>query len=177
MNSLTVPPAPVNPLPADNDPMEGWRSTWRQGIALCLSGEALAALRDGLAADDPALLQGEAVQPHPFQVNGQRPAAGCCAACYGAWKAGEVATVAEVEEYFARVCRDADAHIGHPASVRFFFGGWDDLPRETIRLELLAEVDREISRRAAIKASYRERRDYNDHGGEYHPSYTGRWAR
>ena len=56
-------------------------------------------------------------------------------------------TVGEVEEFFARVCFEADQRLGEPAACRWFLNWFDDTPREDILRELLAEVDAALAAR------------------------------
>lgn len=50
-------------------------------------------------------------------------------------------TVGEVEEYFAKLCHDADRRLGEQAACRHFLNWFDDASREDMRRELLAEVE------------------------------------
>jgi hypothetical protein len=56
-------------------------------------------------------------------------------------------TVAEVEEFFARMCFEVDQRVGEPAGCRWFLNWFDETPREEMRAELLAEVERALLRR------------------------------
>jgi hypothetical protein len=58
-------------------------------------------------------------------------------------------TVAEVEEFFARSCFQADQRLGEPAGCRRFLNWYDDTPRDEMRKELLAEIDRALAARRA----------------------------
>jgi hypothetical protein len=75
------------------------------------------------------------------------PAEGACAVGYCGWQCGN--TVGEVEHYFADACYQADRRLGEPAACRWFLNWYDDEDRAVVFAELLREVDREISRRAA----------------------------
>lgn len=61
-------------------------------------------------------------------------------------------TVGEVEEYFARVCFDADQALGEPAAVRWLLNWFDEPPREAMRPAFLVEVDAKLTRRQAAAA-------------------------
>ena len=63
--------------------------------------------------------------------------------------AGAGATVGKVEEFFAKACFDCDQHFGNPAECGWFLNWYDDTPRDEMRRELLAEVERELALRAA----------------------------
>jgi hypothetical protein len=56
--------------------------------------------------------------------------------------------VGQVEEHFARCCYQADQNLGEPAACRWFLNWFDAAPRDEMRRELLAEVERELGRRA-----------------------------
>jgi hypothetical protein len=56
-------------------------------------------------------------------------------------------TVAEVEEFFARVCFEADQRLGEPAACRWFLNWYDEAPRAEMRRLLLAEVNRALALR------------------------------
>jgi hypothetical protein len=57
-----------------------------------------------------------------------------------------------VEEYFARLCFEADQRLGEPAVCRWFLNWFDDTPRDVMRRELLAEVERALAERNATAA-------------------------
>ncbi|MBX7106600.1 MAG: hypothetical protein K1X57_21165 [Gemmataceae bacterium] len=128
--------------------MNSWRTVWRVGFAPGYSDAGLDALRTGLLADDPDLLQGATTQPEPVQACLDWPAEGACPIVYGAWKGDGLQTVGALEECFARSCFEADMRLGEPAGSRWLLNWIDDTPRETVRRVLLAEVDRELERRA-----------------------------
>ena len=50
-------------------------------------------------------------------------------------------------EFFARCCFEADERLGEPAACRWFLNWFDDAPRDTMRRELLAEVDAALAER------------------------------
>lgn len=129
--------------------IESWRLVWREGFAPVMSAKALEALRDGLRSDDERLTQGSTTTPPPLMCTQDWPVeAGCCLV-YAGWlgEFGGDATVRQVEEYFARLCFEADSRLGEPAACRWLLDWFDDTPREEMRRELLAEVERELSGR------------------------------
>ena len=128
--------------------IEAWRKVWRHGIAPQLSRAALEALRQALAIDDPRLLQGATTAPPPLQTVQDRPVEGACPIGYSGWQGDGLATVGEVEQFFADTCHAADRLIGEPAGIRYFTNFWDDSPRHFARLLLLAEVEGELARRS-----------------------------
>ena len=119
---------------------ESWRKVWREGIALQLTVEQLEALKRGLISDDPALLQGATCSPPPLQCVQDWNVEAACAIGYCGWKTG-CKTVAETEEFFAKVCFEADRAIGEPAACRWYLSWYDDTPREEMRRLLLEEVN------------------------------------
>jgi hypothetical protein len=127
--------------------MESWRMVWRDGFAPLLTDDHLAALRDGLARDDPALLQGRITEPPPLACCSDWPVKAACLLGYGGWKAYGLATVGEVEEFFAGLCVRCDEALGEPAGCRWFLAWFDEAPRAEVVAELLAEVRAELARR------------------------------
>jgi hypothetical protein len=129
--------------------MESWRKVWREALALQLSSQALQALRDGLIHDDPRLLQGATTSPPPLECVANWPVEAACGLGYCGWKGEKLETVADVEEYFAKVCFEADHRLGQSASVRWFLNWFDETPHEEMRRDLLAEVNRTLAQRLA----------------------------
>jgi hypothetical protein len=63
------------------------------------------------------------------------------------WQGEGLGTVGEVEEYFARVCYEADCNLGEAGAVRYFINWYDETPRDEMRRNLLAEVNTESATR------------------------------
>src|SRR5262245_36250896 len=131
--------------------MESWKHVWRKGVGPLLSTESLEALREALVDDDPHLLQGATTSPPPLQCVQDWPVD-------AAWALGDCdrrgdgrATVAEVEEFCARMCFETDQRMGEPAACRWFLNWFDDTPRAEMRQFLLAEVQRELARRLSAE--------------------------
>ena len=127
--------------------MEAWRKVWREGVAPQLSTAGLEALRLALAGDDDRLLQGATTTPPPLQCVQDWAVEAACVVGFCAWQGDGLETVAEVEEFFARVCFEADQVLGEPAACRWFLNWFDETPRDEVLRELLAEVNRELARR------------------------------
>jgi hypothetical protein len=125
-----------------------WRRVWRLGIAPKLYTGGLLALRRALVTSDPELVQGVITEPAPFGHLGDFPVTAACAVAYAGWKGEKLETVAEVEEFFARVCSYADQTLGEPAAIRYFIDWFDETPADRMRLALLAEVTAELRRRS-----------------------------
>ena len=132
--------------------MESWRLVWREGFAPVLPTAGLAALRGALRADDPRLRQGSTTVPPPLMCVQDWPVEAACALGFCGWQANGLALVAEVEEFFADACYQADRRLGEPGACRWFLNWFDATPREEVRRELLAEVERELTRRAESPA-------------------------
>jgi hypothetical protein len=127
--------------------MESWRKVWREGLVPLLSTSGLEALRRGLADDDARLLQGATTTPPPLQCVQDWPVEAACALGWCGWQGEGLETVAEVEEFFARMCFEIDQRLGEPAGCRWFLNWFDETPREEMRNELLAEVNRALALR------------------------------
>ena len=127
--------------------MESWRKVWREGIAPQLSTGGLQALARALLDNDERLMQGSTTAPPPLQCMQECAVEGACGVGYCGWQGDGLETVAEVEEFFARVCFECDQRILEPASCRFFLNFWDDMPRDEARAQLLAEVERALTER------------------------------
>jgi hypothetical protein len=129
--------------------MESWRKVWRDGLAPLISTAGLDALRTALAKDDARLLQGATTTPPPLQCVQDWPVEAACALGYCGWQGEGLESVAEVEEYFARLCFEVDQRLGEPAACRWFLNWFDETPREEMRALLLAEVNRTLAQRRA----------------------------
>lgn len=137
--------------------LEAWQQVW-QTAAPHLSSAGLQALRAALEDDSDGLLQGKTTDPPPLAALAGRSAYGACpwglaiAADYGGLASDltrdeRTATVGEVEEAFARLCFEVDQALGQPAGCRWFLNWWDESPRASARLALLAEVDQALAAR------------------------------
>ena len=128
--------------------MESWRNVWRDGLAPVLSTAGLVALRDAVVRNDDRLMQGATTTPPPLQCVQDWPVEAACGVGYCGWQGEALETVAEVEEYFAKVCHEVDQRLGEPAGCRWFLNWFDDTPRDQMRRELLMEVNRSLAQRA-----------------------------
>jgi hypothetical protein len=127
--------------------MESWRKVWREGFAPVLSIAGLQALRDALRRDDPRLIQGSTTTPPPLMCVRDWPVESACAVGFCGWQGDRLEAVGEVEEFFARICFEADQRLGEPAACRWFLNWFDDTPRDVVRRELLAEVEHALAAR------------------------------
>jgi hypothetical protein len=128
--------------------MEMWRRVWRDGLAPRMSPRALATLHSALLADDPRLVQGTTCSPPALQALCDRRVETACALGYCGWQGEGLARVGEVEDYFQHLCDAADERMAERAVCRFFLNWYDDTPRDEMRRELLAEVERALGNRA-----------------------------
>lgn len=129
--------------------MDSWRKVWREGLAPLISTEGLEALRTALASDDARLLQGATTTPPPLQCVQDWPVEAACALGFCGWQGEGLESVAEVEEYFARLCFEVDQRLGEPAACRWFLNWFDETPRDEMRRQLLTEVQRTLAHRRA----------------------------
>ena len=127
--------------------MESWRKVWRDGVATLLSNEALESLRSGLLHDDARLIQGATTTPPPLQCVQDWPVEAACVLGYCGWQGDGLDTVAEVEEFFARMCFEIDQRLGEPAGCRWFLNWFDETPRDEMRRLLVTEVKRGLALR------------------------------
>jgi hypothetical protein len=127
--------------------MESWRKVWRDGLAPHLSTAGLEALRRALLADDGRLVQGATTVPPPLMCVQDWPVEAACVLGFCGWQGDGLETVGEVEEFFARMCFEADKALGEPAACRWFLNWFDETPRAEARQELLAEVNRTLAQR------------------------------
>ena len=130
--------------------MENWRLVWRQGFVPVLSTAGLETLREALQADDPRLTQGSTTTPPPLMCVHDWPVEAACALGFCGWQGDGLESVGEVEEFFARICFEADQRLGEPAACRWFLNWFDDTPRDRMRNELLAEVERTLAERLPV---------------------------
>lgn len=127
--------------------MDSWQKVWREGLAPLLSTTSLETLRRALVQDDARLLQGATTTPPPLQCVQDWPVEAACAIGYCGWQGEGLETVAEVEEFFARMCFEIDQRLGEPAACRWFLNWFDETPREAMRRQLLSEVNRTLAER------------------------------
>ncbi len=127
--------------------MESWRKCFVEGILPAVNDRGLLALHRALAANDPALIQGQTTEPIPDRDTQDQPVTGACAVALCGWRGESLDTVAQVEDYFARIVVEADRRLGVPGCTRIFFHWHDGTRREAVRLGLLAEVEKALADR------------------------------
>jgi len=129
--------------------MESWRKVWRDGLARHLSTAGLRALARALSTDDARIIQGTTTVPPPLQCVHNWPVEAACVLAYCAWQGDGLRTVAQVEEFVAGLCYEADQVLGEPAACRYFLNWYDETPRAQMRTELLDEVRLALAQRRA----------------------------
>jgi hypothetical protein len=130
-----------------HDVLASWQRVWREGFAPNLTTAGLEALRQGLAQDDPALVQAATIDPPPLLPMTELPAEAACAVAYAGWQGDCLTTVAEVEEFFARTCYAAEQLLGEAGACRWFMNWHDETPRAEMRRQLLEEVSQVLAER------------------------------
>ena len=80
------------------------------------------------------------------------PVEAACALGFCGWQGDHLDSVADVEEYFARMCFETDQRLGEPAAIRWFLNWFDETPREEMRRQLLGEVNRTLAGRGAASS-------------------------
>ena len=128
----------------DNKALEKWQDVWRRGFGPTLPLAGLENLRDALMANDERLIQSATTLPQALHCVRDWQCEGACAVSFAGWLAGELDTVGEVEEFFARACFECDQLLGEPAACRFFLNWFDDTPRPIVLKELLVEVEQTL---------------------------------
>lgn len=139
-----------------NNSMPSWKYVWRNGFSKVMSKQALEALRDGLQANDPRLIQGATTSPPPLMCVADWPCEGGCLIAFSGWQGEGKAKVGEVEEYFAEICFNADLSLGQPAACRWLLNWYDDTDRSEMIRELLPEVELAIAQKENSDAPRQE---------------------
>jgi hypothetical protein len=132
--------------------MDSWQRIWRNGLVPLLSRRGLEALRQALVRDVSRLVQHATCNPPPSEVFRDEAVEGACAVGFCAWQGDGLETVGEIEAFFVRTCQAADEAVGEPAACRFFLNWFDETPRDTMRRQLLPEINRALNQRHAMAA-------------------------
>ena len=127
--------------------MESWRAVWRRGLAPVLPTKGLEALAEALRTDDHRLIQGATTTPPPMHCVQDWPVEQADSLGFCGWQGNELTTVGDVEEFFAEVCYLADEVLKEPAACRWYLNWYDEVARDEMRRELLAEVQLELQNR------------------------------
>jgi hypothetical protein len=132
--------------------METWRRILREGLLRSLTDAELQALRRGLAADDPALLQGMMTLPPPLECVNDWQVEAADLLAYPAWRGRGLVSVKEVEEAAWALCSGIDARLGEGAAKELL-AWYDATPRADVLAVLLGEVERELMIRMIRQAA------------------------
>lgn len=124
--------------------MEAWRTVWRRGFVPGLGTAGLKALRQALCDDDYRITQMATTRPPANQNMLDCPADAACAITFCGWQGEQLSTVGELDEFFNRICFEADHRLGEAAASRWFLNWYDHTPRNEMRRALLPEVEREL---------------------------------
>lgn len=119
---------------------KAWQEVFRVAASSCLTRDELLFIRDAIGRDDKRLIQGSTAKPPAIPCVYDWPAE--CGCLFGllAFRDGKQPTVAQVENEFARIVNAIDARF--PMRAAYYFLNWfDETPRDTMRAELLAEID------------------------------------
>ena len=127
--------------------MTSAKLVWEKGFMPCISTAGLKALYEGLKANDDKITQGSTTTPPPLMCVQDWPVEACDALAYCGWKGDGLVTVGQVEEYFARMCFEADGRMGEPAGCRWFLNWFDDTPRDEMRRDLMSWIEPELKLR------------------------------
>lgn len=125
------------------------REVFLKGFCPSISTNGLVALKKALENDDIRLIQGATTTPPPLSCVQDWSVEACCAISFCGWQGDNLETVGEVEEYFARLCFEADKRLGEPAGCRWFLNWFDDTPRNEVRAELLRLVEQVLEERSS----------------------------
>src|SRR5207248_2027251 len=107
-----------------------WQKCWREGFVPELSASALESLAIALLSDDPRLITGATTIPPPLQAVAEWPVEAACPIGLSGWLGDGLESVGQVEEYFARLCYEADQRLGEPAACRYLLNWIDETPRQ-----------------------------------------------
>lgn len=129
-----------------NEFFEPWREVWRKGIVPLLSRKGLEALANALRQNSPELRSGATTTPPPLLPLLNQPVESACAIAYCGWRGEGLETVGQVEEYFQRICLEAEQLLGREYVYVHFLNWFDDTPWDTVRRELLEEVELALQR-------------------------------
>lgn len=126
---------------------ESWRDVFVNGFAPLMSDKELIALRDALIKDDNRLVQGATTSPPPLHCVLDWPVEAACGIGFCGWQGKGLETVGEVEEYFAKICFEADKLLQEPSACRWFLNWFDDSPREEVKRRLIPIINEVLNKR------------------------------
>jgi hypothetical protein len=117
-----------------------------------LTAAGLERLRGALERDDKRVIQGNTMRPQVLQCTFNDPVEACCPLCWALLDTKSqphYVSVGPLEERFADALLKASDKLGWPMAAQVFLSWVDEAPRDEMRRQLIAEVNRELARRAA----------------------------
>lgn len=126
-----------------------WVRVWREGISPQLSTAALEALRAGLMTDDARICQGTTTEPPPLPACDDFPCERADPVAFALWVGDGLTTVREIHDRWAEVMAKCDALLEETTVCRWFLTAIDEMTREDMRRQLLAEVNASLASRMA----------------------------
>jgi hypothetical protein len=124
-----------------------WRDSWRQAVAPRLPEAGLVELADALRRDDSRLVQANGRDPDLCDGGPGGAILRADAIGYALWQGHGLTTTAGMNRRVERLVFGTDPEGRCHLSAWPFLEWYDATPRGEMRRELLAEVEREISRR------------------------------
>jgi hypothetical protein len=134
---------------------QDWRTVMKVGVLPHASAQGLTSLADALRRGDARLLRRRLMEP--LYLCRDMPVACCCPLCWLVWQGRRGVTVGEVYDGWQALCDACEAATGSKMALRSVvdaLDGWCDGGYSAEPLpagELLAEVEQELARRAAVE--------------------------
>jgi hypothetical protein len=125
-----------------------WQRVFRQGLLPQFTKKSMEAFYAALLRDDPRIITGATMAPPPLSCMEGEAVERCCPLCWlllDGRKPYEV-SVGPLDERFAKACFECDQLMGEPASARAFLNAVDEWDRETMRKNLMAEIEVHFAR-------------------------------
>jgi hypothetical protein len=133
-----------------------WQRAFREGFAPLLTTDGLRSLAKALERDDPRLITCATVYPPALAFCGDEPVERCCPLAWAVLDGHSLnaATPTLLDARFSELCFKADALLGEPAAVRYLLNEIDTWDRDTMRRNLLGEVERTLAERTSPKQEF-----------------------
>jgi hypothetical protein len=113
--------------------------------------KSLEALRQALVYEDKRLLRGDTLIPLGGWDMPKALVSSCCPVAWCGWQGEGLHMVYEIQDFFARICHEADKLLGEEAACGYFTAAWD--ANEISRDELLSEVELALQRGGELAAT------------------------
>jgi hypothetical protein len=136
---------------------QDWRTVLKVGVLPHAAAEGLESLARALRRGDPRLCRAKLMEP--LYLYRDMPVACCCPLCWLVWRGERGMTVGEVFDGWQALCDACAAACGSVMALQSVVdaldgwraGGFNAEPLSNA--ELLAEIDLELARRAALEVS------------------------